>query len=410
MRALYREHRLWMIGVVAIVTAAMIITFLPSIIHVQAAPSAAIVSINGDEEEEERLGATEGSKEDAEKEIRDAEEEKEEVLREAQKEGVELPSDAFDEFDSLLSQANAAFDTEDFEEAERLTEQAEESLESVEDIIDDLEKEEEEDVLIDSNDEPLERHGKLKHAWVVFHEANASKVYAIKKTGTKHEIQTVEFFTAFNTNYLVKVVRDGRLENHEEGDPITSIEGLNPADWRKSPGKHRLVKVPHDSAVFLVTPEGQKRVIIAEGPFHRFGWEFRDVEEVTQEEVDALEQGSPVDDSTLFDEEVIVKTSEGRKLRGRLLERLKLRGKSLVRNRLLKVIGRSEVYIIDKEGRLHHIPSEAVAEALNLNLLELTEVTQEELSAFEIAPPLSVVDGGRSDIELDFEVKIEIKD
>ncbi len=80
-------------------------------------------------------------KEEAEEVIQEAEEELEEVKAEAEEEGVTVPSEVFGTFNSLLSQAKAAFAAENYKTAKQLAEQAEDALEDVEKVIEQLEEE-----------------------------------------------------------------------------------------------------------------------------------------------------------------------------------------------------------------------------------------------------------------------------
>lgn len=92
------------------------------------------------EQEEERLEEEMEAKVEAEKAIREAEEEKQEVLDEAIEEDVTVPTDAFEKFNGLLSQAKSAFTAGNYQEAEHLAKQAEENLDSIEEAIENLEK------------------------------------------------------------------------------------------------------------------------------------------------------------------------------------------------------------------------------------------------------------------------------
>ncbi|MBU0540450.1 hypothetical protein KKC31_02195 [Patescibacteria group bacterium] len=245
-----------------------------------------------------------------------------------------------------------------------------------------------EDVVVSSSDEPLERQAKLKRAWVVYREKDDSHIYAITKDKQKREIQTLSFFTAFNANYHVLVVAPGRLSSFTAGDPITSTDGLKAEDFHKAPFRCRLVKVAGNSAVYLVC-FGKKRLVIREGVFHRFGWEFRDVETVTQAELDAMATETDVDETTVFEEEIAVEKSAQRQLRNQLKERLNLRGKAKVRDRLVKAIGRPEVYVITPDGKRHHIKDLTAVRKHNLNLKDVTEVTIDELEAYEEGSEIS---------------------
>lgn len=247
----------------------------------------------------------------------------------------------------------------------------------------------EEDVVASPTDQPLARQAKLKRAWVVYREMDSKDIYAITKDKKKRLIQTLDFFTAFNANYHIKVVKPGRLANFTTGDPITTITGLNPDDFMKAGWGWRLVKVKGKPAVYLITPDGKRRLVIAAGVFHRFGWEFRDVEEVPESEVNALPEDSAVTDNTVFEEEVNVGTTRKRLQREQLEKRLELKGKKVLRVRLVKAIGDPNIYIIDAKGRKHRIASEAAARKRNLNLREVTEVTEEELEAFPNAEEIT---------------------
>lgn len=239
----------------------------------------------------------------------------------------------------------------------------------------------EEDVVTLPTDQPFARQAKLKRAWVVYREMDSKEIYAITKDKKRRLIQTLDFFTAFNANYHIKVVKPGRLANFTTGDPITTATGLNPADFIKAGWKWRLVKARGKPAVYIVTPDGRRRLVIAEGVFHRFGWEFRDVEELSETEVNAMPEDSSVVDGTVFEEEVTVDTTHKRLQRQELEQRLKLKGKKVLRLRLVKAIGDPNIYIIDGKGVKHRIASEAAARKRNLNLRETTEVTEEELEA-----------------------------
>jgi len=105
------------------------------------------------EAEEERLEEALDAEEKAQDAIDDVKEELAEVQEEAEEEGVLLPTNAFAEFNSLLAQAENAFEAGDFEEAERLAELAEDSLEIVEELIEELEEEGDDEEDADDNDE-----------------------------------------------------------------------------------------------------------------------------------------------------------------------------------------------------------------------------------------------------------------
>jgi hypothetical protein len=261
----------------------------------------------------------------------------------------------------------------------------------------------EEEVVISDTDQPLDRQAKLRRMWAVYREVDSPSLYAItrKQSDGKHhkkEIQTLAFFTKYNANYLIKLVAKGRLENFPTDPPITSVDALNPADFVKAPWRYRLVKAADNKAVYLVTPDGRRRVVIAEGVFHRFGWEFRDVETVPETELAALPEDTAVTDATVFSEEVDIDTTQKRLTAEQITKRLNLQRKLTIRQRLIKAIGSPDIYIIDAKGIRHKIASEAAAMKHRLNLKTTTEVTQEELAAI---PEGSAIAETASSVNLD---------
>ena len=84
-----------------------------------------------------------------------------------------------------------------------------------------------------------------------------------------------------------------------------------------------------------------------------------------------------------------VDSTQKRLQREQLEKRLELKGKKVLRLRLVKAIGDPNIYIIDAKGRKHRIASEAAARKRNLNLRETTEVTEEELEAFPEAAEIT---------------------
>src|SRR3989344_1318691 len=95
------------------------------------------------EAEEEKIEEQMEAQEKAEKAVREAEEERQEVIDEAAEEGVELPANAFAEFDGLLAQAKSALQAGNFVEAKNLAKRAEKSLDQIEKTIEELEKKQE---------------------------------------------------------------------------------------------------------------------------------------------------------------------------------------------------------------------------------------------------------------------------
>lgn len=237
-----------------------------------------------------------------------------------------------------------------------------------------------EDVVAKNTDSPLTRQAKLKRTWTVYREMGSEQIWAIATAGTKHEVQTLAFFSAFDANYLVKVVKEGRLANIPTGDPITSTDTLKPEDFRKAPFACRLMKTASNPAVYLAC-HGTRRPVIREGVFHQFGWEFRDVETVSSAELDAYSEESAITEDTVFDEDIEVETTENRELTEQVKTRLELRGKSMTRDRLIKSPGDTRVFLLDKDGKRRHIKDMEAVRRHGLNLRDVTEISQDELEA-----------------------------
>lgn len=254
-----------------------------------------------------------------------------------------------------------------------------------------------EDVVAQSSDTPLQRQAKMHRTWTVYREAGSDQIWALQfaasatnaEDGTvadrvrnfvKREVQTLDFFTAFDANYLVKVVKDGRLDDIPTGDPITSADGLDPADFRKAPFACRLVKSETASAVYLVC-HGKRRVVLREGVFHQFGWEFRDVETVSDTELASYAEEDAVVEETVFEEDIEVETTENRELTEQVKKRLELRGKNMTRDRLIKSQKDNRVFLLDKEGVRRHIKDMNAVRRHGLNLKDVTEISEDELEA-----------------------------
>ncbi len=109
------------------------------------------------EEANEHLDEALGLKEEAIEKIKDAEEEKADIVKEAQEDNLDIPDGAFKEFDALLSQAKAAFDAGNYEDAKRLAKEAKKSVKEVEKHLENLKdaKDEEEDL---NDEEEIQQH------------------------------------------------------------------------------------------------------------------------------------------------------------------------------------------------------------------------------------------------------------
>lgn len=109
------------------------------------------------EEENEHIDEALGLREEAAEKIKDAEEEKADISKEAEEDNFTIPDGAFNEFDGILSQAKAAFDAGNYEDAKRLAKEAENKLEEVKEQLDKLQdiQEEKEDL---DDEEEIQQH------------------------------------------------------------------------------------------------------------------------------------------------------------------------------------------------------------------------------------------------------------
>jgi hypothetical protein len=95
------------------------------------------------EAEEEKIEEELEAQLEAEKAIEEAEEEKQEIIEEAAEEDIELPANAFVEFDGLFAQAKGVLQAGNFAEAKNLAKRAEKSLNQIEKTIEELEEKQE---------------------------------------------------------------------------------------------------------------------------------------------------------------------------------------------------------------------------------------------------------------------------
>ena len=118
------------------------------------------------DEQEEALEEQMDAKDEAEKKIREAEKERAEIINEAKEEGLDVPAEAFAQFDSLIVQAKSALDSGKYDEAKQLAKQAGKSLEGVDENIENLKdaKENEQELKEEAEDQQRETEEKLKEA------------------------------------------------------------------------------------------------------------------------------------------------------------------------------------------------------------------------------------------------------
>jgi hypothetical protein len=142
--------------------------------------------------------------------------------------------------------------------------------------------------------------------WTVFREKDATQIWAVTTSSTKREVQTLAFFSGQSFSFEIRLVENGRLDAFAIAAPITSTDGLNPAEFRRLPPPPcRLLKAPEHAAVYLVC-EQMRRPILHEQAFHKFGWDFKDVQTVPSTELEGLPTEAAVDEQTVLDEDVSI--------------------------------------------------------------------------------------------------------
>ncbi|MDO8559310.1 MAG: DUF5667 domain-containing protein [bacterium] len=216
------------------------------------------------EDEEENIEEVMAEKAEAESKIRKAEREKEKVLQEAQKEGVELPANAFSEFDALLVQAKAVFDLENFADAKRLAKQAKDSLETIENTIEELEdaleaKEEAIERLEEEKEEQEERIKEEKEESEEKVEQPISQPKSEKKefevSGTEYGFNPSNITVQAGQRVKIKFRNDGRIKHN------LIIEGLGVGT--------KTISSDDDASIEFTAPASGNYIFFCSIPGHR---------------------------------------------------------------------------------------------------------------------------------------------
>lgn len=118
------------------------------------------------DQENERIDEAMEPKQEAAEKIRDAEKDKAEILKEAKEKNYDAPAETFSAFDGLLSQAKAAFDSGNYEEAKRLAKEAKKNLKEADKNLEKLQdaKEKEDELKQEADEQQQELGDKLKEA------------------------------------------------------------------------------------------------------------------------------------------------------------------------------------------------------------------------------------------------------
>lgn len=136
------------------------------------------------DEENDRVDEAMGLKNEAAEKIRDAEKDKEEILSEIKDKNITVPAETFIAFDNLLSQAKAAFDAGNYEDAKRLAKEAKKNLKNAEKSLEKLEdaQEKEDELKQEADERRQEAEEKLK-------EADAEEAETIREEAKRHDEQ-----------------------------------------------------------------------------------------------------------------------------------------------------------------------------------------------------------------------------
>lgn len=118
------------------------------------------------DQENENIDEAMGLKQEAAEKIREVEKDKAEILKEVKEKNHDVPTETFNAFDSLLSQAKTAFDSGNYEEAKRLAKEAKKNLKEVEKNLEKLQdaKEKEDELKQEADEQQQELEDKLKEA------------------------------------------------------------------------------------------------------------------------------------------------------------------------------------------------------------------------------------------------------
>lgn len=264
-----------------------------------------------------------------------------------------------------------------------------------------------ENVVVSSDDSAAVRAAKLARYWSLYREIGSNSIFAITTSGTKREIQTLTFFTGVDANFGIKLVAKGTLDQFTTVDPITSIEGLDPSQFRKAPQPCRLIKTTDHPAVYLACL-GMKRLIINEKAFHQFNWDFKHVQTVASTELNTLKAGDNVTDATVFDQGVTIDTSGVKQEKEtpkpsttkpttmQPQSTAKVNGITSTKGaRIVKLQSGSKIYILTADGQKHLLTNMDVVRALKLNLDNVQTMTQDQLNVYPDGTPITLGTGGK---------------
>lgn len=256
-------------------------------------------------------------------------------------------------------------------------------------------KNQDEDTVTSSDDTPATRLRKLAKYWAVYRELGSNSMYAITVSGTKREIKTLDFFTKIESNFGMRLMPKGSLDQFQTGEAITTVEGLNLSSFRKLAQPCRLIKTADKPVVYLACL-GMKRAIQSEKAFRLFGWDFKQVQTVGAGDVDAMKSGDAVSESTVFDmgvniEAPMMQSQPTQPQASDTQEKNKPSTESAKLNAytVIKVQGDSKIFVLGSDGKLHRILNLEVLRALKIDMSKIRIVTAEQLKQYAEGDPMS---------------------
>lgn len=268
-----------------------------------------------------------------------------------------------------------------------------------------LTKEDDEDTTVSSSDTPAVRLKKLAKYWAVYRELGSDKMYAITTSGTKREIQTLTFFTKIDSNFGMRLMPKGSLDQFAAGEAITSVDGLDFSSFRKLAQPCRLIKTADKPVVYLACL-GIKRAVQSEKAFRLFGWDFKQVQTASVQDVDGMKVGESVSESTVFEQGIQIdtagmkqepqKSDEKQMGQSASSELIVIKG-----SRVVKVQGSTKMFLITADGKRHYLPNMQIVKALKIDLSKAQVITTQQLSAFSEGESLTVENVSREIMKVD---------
>lgn len=254
----------------------------------------------------------------------------------------------------------------------------------------------EDDIVVSSTDSPAVRLRKLARYWAVYREIGSQSMYAITVSGTKREIKTLDFFNKIESNFGMRLMPKGSLDQFTTGDAITSVDGLDLKSFRKLAEPCRLIKTADKPVVYLACL-GIKRAIKNEQAFKQFGWDFKQVQSVKQGDVDQMKDGESVSESTVFDQGVTIEQPTNQQQQP-MNQKPEIRKPSTpvagtVKYDLVRLQGDAKLFVLGADGKLHRILNLEALRALRIDTSKIRVLTADQMKQYSEGEPMSAPAG-----------------